>query len=73
MNIFLAACARSAVQQMLEPIDKIAPPTAIDHAFQLLAIMRNQFYQTSQAAGGPVADDITFGKAYLTRLEYRAT
>jgi len=69
VDIFAAAVFRVAVQQMFDAVKQIAPPGPINGRLDGFAVVHEQFDQSRQIIGMPVAVDITFGETDITRTQ----
>ena len=57
VDVLAAAAARVAVQQVLDAVDQRAPPGAVDHRLDSVAVGDEQLQQRHQVRRGPVAVD----------------
>ena len=69
VDIFLAVAARVALEQVLDAVERHAPPTAKNGPVYHRAVADQQAQQIGQVGAGPVACDIAFGKANVARLQ----
>jgi hypothetical protein len=60
------------LQQVLEPVHQRAPPAAVDHAFDRVAVGDEQLQQRHQVGCGPVAVDVGLGEADVAAAQRRA-
>ena len=72
VDVLLAAGARVAVEQVLHAVEQRAPPAAVDHRLDALAVGEEELEQRGEVGRRPVAGDVALGEADVAALKHAA-